>query len=327
MKRRAVLKELAVGDTCETDLLLLRMKQRTTAAKGTPFVEAVLTDGDTVITARKFNARKETLEKNGVVAETIVRTVLTVDLYNGGKSYIVCDIWAEGYPSDYKKFFQHKPLINIDQAFSKLIALIRLNSGTYTNAYAPVGRLAEQVLTSNQAAFCHSAGGESKHHNRIGGLLEHSLGVSTEASRIAEHHAELDRELLVAGSALHDIGKIHELYTSPFGLIERAESNLTGGHPVIGMNMIDDALDASNMSFDPERVRLLKHIIGAHHGHPGSSGTLYPATAEARIVQLLDAMDATLDCVSVRNVLAHPSADDSRRGIEQAAIDITDKAA
>ena len=295
MKRRTMIADLKVGDTCETDLLLLRMTQRVAKTNGNPFVDLVFSDGLSIVIARKFNTRVEDLEEIGIAIESVVRVVLAVDNFYGNKNYIVCDIWAEYYYDEYIQEFLPKASINVPQSFSNLVALIRLNSGIFTERYAPISRLAEQVLISNRDAFCHSAGGETKHHNRIGGLLEHSLSVATEASRIADHHPDLDRELLVTGAALHDIGKIHELYTSPCGNIEYRENRLAGGHPLIGMNMIDDTLDDSKWRFDPDRVIMLKHIIGAHHGRHGDKKVLAPMILEARIVQLLDSLDASLD--------------------------------
>jgi len=304
MRRRTMISELAVGDTCETDCLLIRMTQRITKSNGSPYVELILSDGVSVITARKFRARIEDIEAYGVTSETVVRVVLAVDTYYEDISYIVCDIWSEDCSYEYLQAFLPKAHINMDQAFSKLVALIRLNSGAYTKVYAPIGRLAEQVLIGNRVAFCHSAGGVSRHHNRIGGLLEHSLGVATEASRIAEHPPELDGELLVAGAALHDAGKIYELHTSLCGNIEYTKNQLEGGHPVIGMKMIDETVNNCGMRFDHERVRLLKHIVGAHHGRQGTGNSLTPAIPEARLVQLIDALDATLDGLSITTSLS-----------------------
>lgn len=295
MKRRTMFSDLVPGDTCETDCLLLRVTQRVSKVNGAPYVELLLSDGETVITAREFNTRTEDLRMEGVTPENVVRTVLSVDVFYNSISYIVCDIWAEDYYPEYIQEFLPKASINIAQSMSNILALIRLNSGIYTDDHAPVGRLAELVLTSNREEFCHSAGGASRHHDRIGGLLEHSLGVAKEASRIAEYHPELDQELLVAGAALHDIGKIRELHTSPCGNIEYRETTLDGGHALIGMKMIDEVVNSSSLSFDPERVSRLKHIVGAHHGRSGSTHELAPAIPEARIVQLLDALDATLD--------------------------------
>lgn len=298
MRKRTMIEALSMGDTCELDLLLLKMVQRTAKTTGNPFVEMILTDGSSIITARRFNTMIEDLEMEGVMPEMVVRVVIAVDTYYGKPNYIVCDIWRENNPPEYVREFIPKADIDIDQAFSKLVALIRLNSGAYTDLYAPVGRLAEQVLLDNMSSFCHSAGGASKHHSRIGGLLEHSLGVATEASRVAEYHKGLDAELLVSGAALHDIGKIQELYTSPCGNITYTEKQLVGGHALIGMNMIDASLEKSNLRFDPHRVIQLKHIIGSHHGHPGARGSLPPTTAEAKMVQLLDEMDAMLDAAA-----------------------------
>lgn len=301
MRRFTKIANLSMGDTCETDILLLRMTQRTTRTTGCPYVELLLSDGSDVVTARKFNTRVEDLEALGVISEKVVRVVLTVDSYMGHPNYLICDIWAERYPPEYVGQFIPIANIDINQSFNKLLALIRLNTGPFTDIYAPVGMLAEQVLIDNRTAFCHSAGGFSRHHSRIGGLLEHSLGVAIEASRFTEHHPELDAEMMVAGAALHDIGKTQELYTSPCGNITYTDKQFLGGHPVLGMNMIDESLKNSALRFDPDRVAHLKHIVGAHHGYQNARDFISPATAEAMMVQLLDSIDAALDSFNGRS--------------------------
>ena len=74
----------------------------------------------------------------------------------------------------------------------------------------------------------------------------------------------VDRELLLAGTALHDIGKLSELETDNLGVADYSVDGNLFGHSLIGCEMVTKA--ASKNIYDEEKVRLLKHMIASHHG-------------------------------------------------------------
>ncbi len=86
-------------------------------------------------------------------------------------------------------------------------------------------------------AFCQVPAGVRNHHAYLGGLLEHVVTLLDAAERILPLYPELDRDLLLAGVFLHDIGKIRELsYGKAFAYTD--EGQLVG-HLVIGVEMLD----------------------------------------------------------------------------------------
>ena len=117
-------------------------------------------------------------------------------------------------------------------------------------------------------AFCKAPAGVRMHHAYLGGLLEHVVTLLDVADRIAPLYPELDRDLLLAGIFLHDIGKVRELaYDRSFAYTD--EGQLTG-HIVMGIEMLSEkvakAQELTGEPFPRELLWRLKHMIASHHG-------------------------------------------------------------
>jgi 3'-5' exoribonuclease len=111
---------------------------------------------------------------------------------------------------------------------------------------------------------------------------------------VADHYPWIDRELLVAGAVLHDIGKIHEL-SYERGFAYTAEGQLLG-HIAIGLRMMAEKLRAFP-DFPPELRNLLEHIILSHHGQLEFGSPKTPAFPEALLFHFLDDMDSKMECM------------------------------
>lgn len=128
------------------------------------------------------------------------------------------------------------------------------------------------------------------HHSYLGGLMEHSLTVTKRSLGMAiEPH--LNRDLIIAGGLLHDIGKIEEY--SYVDSIEVAEIGNLAGHISLGYYMIRNAL-SRQPEFPADLATQLLHIILSHHGRNEWGSPVEPATAEALIVHQADLLDAQL---------------------------------
>ena len=137
----------------------------------------------------------------------------------------------------------------------------------------------------------HSAA-KSVHHGFIGGLLEHTLSVTSLCSMMAEHYPFLDRDLLVAGAMLHDIGKTREL--SDFPMNDYTDEGQLIGHIIIGVSMIEEKL--GRIDDFPERLHNeLIHLILSHHGELEYGSPKKPALIEAMVLSLADNMDAKVE--------------------------------
>ncbi|OQX57595.1 hypothetical protein B5M50_05580, partial [candidate division KSB1 bacterium 4484_219] len=101
---------------------------------------------------------------------------------------------------------------------------------------------------SKTSKFAVSPAGKLWHHNRIGGLLEHTLAVAHICNQVAQHYAQseekplIDRDLLITAALLHDIGKI-ESYRTEKGFIELTDEGRLLGHIPIGYQIVETAIE------------------------------------------------------------------------------------
>lgn len=140
---------------------------------------------------------------------------------------------------------------------------------------------------------------KSVHHAFLGGLLEHVLSVCELSRMTASHYGYVDRDLVLTGAILHDIGKIAELtYDRSFGY--SSEGQLLG-HIVIGLRMLGEKL-AQFPDFPPRLRTLVEHLIVSHHGELEFGSPKTPLFPEAMLLHHLDNLDSKMECM--RNLVA-----------------------
>ena len=158
--------------------------------------------------------------------------------------------------------------------------------------------LAELFLIDDEFVrkFTTAPAGIKNHHAYSGGLLEHVVTMLNAASRITDLYPEVDRDLLLAGIFVHDLGKIDELsYERTFGYTD--EGQLVG-HLVMGVALMREKLakvaDLTGEPF-PNELRLrLEHMIVSHHGAYEFGSPKLPMTPEAIALNCLDNLDAKI---------------------------------
>jgi 3'-5' exoribonuclease len=130
------------------------------------------------------------------------------------------------------------------------------------------------------------------HHVYLGGLLEHSLAVAKLVDAIVPLYPGLNRDLLVAGALLHDLGKVREMkYARAF---DYSDEGKLIGHISIGVEMIHEKI-CKLADFPPELAMLLKHLILSHHGQYEYGSPKRPKTVEATVLNYLDDLDSKIN--------------------------------
>ena len=141
-------------------------------------------------------------------------------------------------------------------------------------------------------AFFIAPAAVTMHHARIGGLAEHSLSMCRLALAVADIHPWLNRDLLVAGGLLHDIGKMREYEIA--GEFRYSMEGKLLGHITLGVGMVREWMD--RVSGFPEELALqILHVIISHHGQLEHGSPRTPATPEALVIHYADDLDAKLD--------------------------------
>lgn len=136
------------------------------------------------------------------------------------------------------------------------------------------------------------------HHAWLGGLFEHTVSVARLCDFAAAHYgSDVDRDLLITGALLHDIGKVREIGARA-GFPYTDEGRLLG-HIVLGLHMVAEA--ASEVRLDGGTRLLLEHLIASHQGRFEWQSPREPRILEAFILHYVDDLDAKVD--HVRRVL------------------------
>jgi len=154
-------------------------------------------------------------------------------------------------------------------------------------------RMMEIIFADDQTRerFLSSPGGQRWHHAFVGGLAEHTFSVVDVCEFCARHYPELDRDLLICGAVLHDIGKIEQYSTST--VFEYTDAGRLLGHIVEGDEIVRTAIRRVE-GFPREKEMLLRHLILAHHGQLGQASPVVPQTREAFILYYADDLDAKM---------------------------------
>ena len=133
------------------------------------------------------------------------------------------------------------------------------------------------------------------HHVYLGGLLEHSLAVAKLVDAMTPLYQGLNRDLLVAGALLHDVGKVREMtYLRAF---DYSDEGKLIGHITIGVEMLHERISALP-GFPVELGMLLKHMILSHHGQYEYGSPKRPKTMEATILNYLDDLDSKINGIN-----------------------------
>ena len=143
-------------------------------------------------------------------------------------------------------------------------------------------------------AYREAPAAKQLHHAWLGGLLEHVVSLLTLADRVAPHYPLLDRDLLLTGVILHDIGKVREL-SWEIGFEYTVEGILLG-HIQMGAALAEKAMD-SLPDFPPRLKTLVLHMILSHHGKLEFGSPKLPMIPEALVLNFLDDLDAKMQAM------------------------------
>ncbi|MBM3708221.1 MAG: HD domain-containing protein [Actinobacteria bacterium] len=189
--------------------------------------------------------------------------------------------------ADYSDFIRITKK-NVEDMFSEMMTFIESVKNK------PLKKLLKLFFEDKKfsESFRSSSAAVQYHHAFMGGLLEHTLSVVKICDFLAGSYEKLNRDLLLAGAVLHDIGKIREY--------EFDEKNITIGvsnegkllgHITIGYGMVLEKIKYIKGFPEDLKERLL-HIILSHHGAKEFGSPKRPKILEAFVVYHVDHMDA-----------------------------------
>jgi 3'-5' exoribonuclease len=286
MPRRFV-EQLGDGEAIE-EVFLVVDKQLRANRNGNLYLQLELRDRTASMSARLWNAGEHVFRSFDVGDFLLVKG--KVQLFQGALQMILSHLdRVETEKLDLTDFLPHT-----DQDVGKLLERLRAILMKLGNPH--LRALVECFLMDDDFVrrFCQAPAGVRNHHAYVGGLLEHVVTLLDAADRLLPLYAELDRDLLLMGVFLHDIGKVRELsYNRAFAYTD--EGQLIG-HLIIGVEMLNEKAarvpDLTSEPFPPELLLRLKHMILSHHGSYEFGSPKLPMTPEAIALHHLDNLDA-----------------------------------
>ncbi len=154
--------------------------------------------------------------------------------------------------------------------------------------------LVESFMADPQLAeaYRNAPAAKTLHHAYIGGLLDHVVSLCKSCDLVSRNYPQINRDLLLTGAFLHDIGKIHELtYNRSFSYTTRGQLL---GHMVIELEMLHAKL-ALLPDFPAELKTLVEHLIISHHGQYEFGSPKLPMFPEALMLHYLDDLDSKME--------------------------------
>src|SRR5437773_7424891 len=141
-------------------------------------------------------------------------------------------------------------------------------------------------------AYRNAPAAKTLHHAFIGGLLEHVISLFHSCDLMCRNYPSINRDLLLTGAFLHDIGKIHELtYNRSFSYTTRGQLL---GHMVIELEMVHAKI-AQIPNFPSELKTLVEHLVISHHGQYEFGSPKLPMFPEALVLHYLDDLDSKME--------------------------------
>jgi len=227
---RKMIEDLKTGDPVD-QVFLLRSKVLRTARNGSLYMQLELVDRTGAIDGRMWDAKQELFDT--FQPDDFVRVKGRVETYQNRLQTVVSFIQAR--PDSEVDVTDFLPATNKDVSvmFDRLIEIAK------TVKHPGLRKLLASFLKAPDVSekFRRAPAAVRYHHAFLGGLLEHTLGVTEMALVVADRYPDLDRDMLMTGAILHDIGKIQEFsYERSFSYTDSGELL---GHLYIGARMVE----------------------------------------------------------------------------------------
>lgn len=287
---RTFVNELSDGDAVD-EIFLLADKQLRANRNADMYLLATLRDKTGVISGLMWNVSEERLQH--ISSGDMVQVRGKVQLYQGSLQMIVNRIDVASQNDYDEDDFRAQSHANVEPLLQRLKELLGTISCDRLKTLADCFMNDEQLVE----ALCGAPAGVRAHHAYQGGLIEHVVSMAEVADRLCGLYSQLNRDLLLLGVLMHDLGKVRELSWDP-ALVYTDEGQLLG-HMNIAIEILNEKLlearaQMGGSELDAEDVLRLKHMILSHHGSLEHGSPRVPMTPEAMVLHHIDNLDAKL---------------------------------
>jgi 3'-5' exoribonuclease len=263
-------------------------KQLRTNRNGNLYLQVRLSDRSGSLTAMLWNAQQRDYDRfeNG----DYLRVKGTAQLFNGGMQILCKEVHRASETEVDPGEFETLSTLDREKMIARAAELLRAMENEHLRNLADCFLLDETFMQG----FRNAPAGIKNHHAYQGGLLEHVVSLMELVHVVAPRYPGIDRDILLFGAFVHDIGKVRELIYDP-DLGYSDEGQLVG-HLVLGVSMLDEMIAQTERQTGeaiPEKLaNHLRHLIVSHHGEYEFGSPKLPMTVEAVALNLLDTFDA-----------------------------------
>ena len=296
--KKQFIKDIKAGDFVD-DIFALSEKSLSRKKDGNSFLNLAVADKTGSLKGVMWDNIAKVVD--AVSAGSVVRIKGNVSEYREALQLVVKSLEpvAEGFDP-----FDFLPATNrdVEQMFSRLVQI------TDTLSDNPLKKLMEAFWKDEGfvKGFKTAPAAKMMHHAYVGGLLEHTLSAAILADKLAGHYSGVNRDLLIVGTILHDIGKVKEL--SYDVAIDYTDQGRLLSHIIISTLMVREKMEAI-AGFPAETADLLIHMIISHHGERAFGSPEPPKTIEAILLNFVDEIDARVKGVREFMDKEDPNAD------------------
>jgi len=293
---RIYIRDLQPGQRIENQIYLLTDKQLRGASNGSFYISANISDRTGKVPARLWQAGQALFEQ--LPADGFVSVTGRAETYKNITQFIIEAVRIlqdeELARIDPKDFLPHTER-DIDEMFKRVLEILRTIKDRHIllliKQFVSDEPLMEKFKTAPAAV--------SLHHARVGGLLEHTLNLLELAVLVGPRYEQINMDLLLAGTFLHDIGKVDELLWDT--AFKYTDEGMLVGHLTMAVLWVhqraEKVAEELGSPFPDQTLQQIKHMILSHHGQYEFGSPKLPMTAEAVALHYLDNLDAKLEQV------------------------------
>lgn len=283
------IQDLRDGDKISNEIYLCKLKQTLTGKSNRSYDSIILQDKTGTIDGKIWDLNREIEQYDTldfVHIDAVVRTYQDAPQLNITRIYKANE--GEYYPEDYFPMTTK----NIDKMYQEIKEFVHSVKESNLRTLLEHFYIEDESLVKR---FINHSAAKSIHHGFVGGLLEHTLGVTKLCDYYSTNYPIINRDLLITAALFHDIGKLDELSTFPSNAYTDEGQLL--GHIFIGANKINDYIKNTG-KFPVKLANELIHCILSHHGELEYGSPKKPATIEALALHLADNTDAKIQTMT-----------------------------
>ncbi|MBR4470997.1 MAG: HD domain-containing protein [Erysipelotrichaceae bacterium] len=279
-------KDFKEGERINTQLLISQLVRGTTNS-GSPYLSLVLQDSTKSIEAKLWDVKPE-LEKQLEVGKVYEFDIEVIKYKNNLQAKVLKVLPLPQADIDMELFVFKSPV-------AKDVLRNNIQEGISMINNENIAKIVSGALNFYSNNVYEYPAAAKIHHNFIGGLATHTSGMIKVAAALCTIYPEIDRDYLLAGVIIHDLGKIEEL-SSPVVTEYTKEGKLLGHISIMDARLLQIGKDLGLE--ESEELLILRHMVLSHHGQFEYGSPVRPETLEAEILNLVDNIDARVNTIS-----------------------------